>query len=159
MITHQRLIELLDYDPESGIFRWRVARGCKPAQSVAGYRERRGYIMIKIDGAIPQYAHRLAFLYVTGRWPIEVDHRDLDRSNNRWSNLREAQTHSANLANQQGKGPYSKGVRKTSAGRFASRLTNMGKTLYLGTFDNPEEAHAAYVAKANEIYGEFARAE
>lgn len=113
--------------------------------------------MIRVGGPVPQYAHRLAFLYMTRRWPKEVDHRDLDRSNNQWSNLREAKSHSANLANQRGKGPYPKGVCKTPAGRFAARLMNMGKNHYLGTFDNPEEAHAAYAAKAQELHGEFAR--
>jgi|ERR1700720_213694 len=101
-LTVERLRERLSYDPESGIFTWRVAVGCarcrrKPGD-LAGRLLDRGYRQIKIEGR--QYlAHRLAVHYMTGAWPEhEVDHRDLDKSNNRWDNLRAA-TSSQNKSN------------------------------------------------------------
>lgn len=50
-----------------------------------------------------------------------------------------------------------KGVRK-KRNKWESFLYSKGKGYYLGTFNSPEEASAAYLAKAREIYGEFARA-
>ena len=43
--------------------------------------------------------HRVIWLYMTGEWPSEdVDHINLDPSDNRWENLRQV-THSENCRN------------------------------------------------------------
>jgi hypothetical protein len=99
MLTQERLKELLFYDPDTGIFTWRVNRGRGPGGctlggklkgKVAGSLHPDNRIFIHIDRRM-YGAHRLAFLYVYGRWPEpEVDHIDRDMSNNRISNLREA---------------------------------------------------------------------
>lgn len=85
----QRAIgEVLSYCPDTGTLRWKVARGRCRAGEVAGYDSGRGYIGIRIFGKC-YYAHRIAFLMMTGRFPKYVDHIDGDRANNRWANLRE----------------------------------------------------------------------
>src|ERR1019366_2534525 len=99
MITQQRLLELLHYEPSNGQFTWKVHRHrCRPG-AIAGCREDLGYIRIGVDGCYYR-AHRLAFLYMTGQFSKgEVDHMNLDKSDNRWANLRAA-TRSENMGNQ-----------------------------------------------------------
>lgn len=75
---------LLDYCPETGVFRWRERAGSehevicwnpKWAGKIAGYIDKRGYRRIKIN-ATYYAAHRLAWIYVTGEWPtLDLDHK------------------------------------------------------------------------------------
>lgn len=87
-MSWERVKELLHYDPETGIFTWRVARPGANQQSKVGTVKRGGYLLITIDRE-HVLAHRLAVFYMTGEWPeTPVDHIDGDTSNNRYVNLR-----------------------------------------------------------------------
>lgn len=161
MLTVGRLRELLHYDPETGVFTRRVdIRGGGRNGTVAGSNHNAGYLSITIDGR--QYlAHRLAWFYVTGRWPVvDIDHIDRDRRNNRWANLREA-TRSQNMANtgrrRDNKSGFKGVSRHVQTGRWQAHSSGGGRTVYLGLFDSAEEAHRAYVAFATDSFGEFAR--
>lgn len=158
-LTAELLRSLLDYDAEAGVFRWRISRGSRRAGAVAGNLRRDGYVGILVCGRL-YTAHRLAWLWVTGEWPIEVDHRDGDGSNNAWTNLRLA-THAQNMSNT--KKPRHntsgfKGVHLRRQGDFSASIQHKGKTIHLGLFPTAEAAHAAYCAAAERIHGEFARA-
>jgi len=95
-VTQQQVLGLLDYDPHTGIFRWRYQhdaqsrgeriRNARTAGKVAGFRHSTG-IRIKIDG-VHFNAHRLAFLWMTGSTPRWVRPRNGDLYDNRWNNLR-----------------------------------------------------------------------
>ena len=79
--------QLLSYDPQTGIFRWRVKRKRVFAGDVAGSVSPLGYRMIAVDKK-DYAAQNLAWLWMTHQWPIaEVDHIDLNKDNNAWSNL------------------------------------------------------------------------
>lgn len=96
MIRQERLKELLDYNPDTGEFRWRVIQGNRKGK--AGSLHKSGYIHIQIDRKILK-AHRLAWLYQYGQLPdLEVDHIDGVKSNNTIKNLRLA-TKSENQRN------------------------------------------------------------
>lgn len=161
MLTAERLREVLHYDPDTGIFTRKVKVGRHGSGTIAGTTSKRGYVLIKIDGGVPALAHRLAWLYMTREWPErQVDHWDMDKSNNRWSNLREA-THMQNMANRPAQSNNSiglKGVsRHTQTGRWVSQISVNKKSHFLGIFDCAPAAHFAYVI-ANDIHrGEFAR--
>jgi hypothetical protein len=68
ILTQERLKEVLNYDPETGIFTRAVKRHKYPAGEKAGTVEFNGYIVIRISGKTYK-AHRLAWLYVYGEWP------------------------------------------------------------------------------------------
>lgn len=166
MLTADRLRKLLHYDPMTGDFRWRVAISNRiPIWSIAGTTCRRqgkpAYRQIRIDGRF-YLAHRLALLHVTGRWPEDrIDHENLDGMNNRWSNLRPA-TQSQNMANRRAPANNTSGFKGVywhkPSGRWMAAITFRRKSVHLGYFSTPETAHAAYAAKAKELFKEFARA-
>ena len=90
MLTAKRLRKLLNYDPATGVFRWRVnRRGPVNAGDVAGCRGHKGYHQIRVEGTVYQ-SGRLAWLYMTGKWPkLEIGYIDRNTSDTRWANLRE----------------------------------------------------------------------
>lgn len=157
-VTLEHLRRILDYDRDTGIFTWKMNRGGTARQgTTAGTVDRQGYIRINISGKV-YAAHRLAWLYMTGSWPQdEIDHRDLDKANNSWRNLREA-THAQNQANTSSTNATGfKGVEKHGAGYRAYIRIDGGKKI-IGKFKEAGEAHEAYVKAANDNFGEFARA-
>lgn len=92
-ITQQYLKSKLTYNPVTGKFRWNKTMGGVPKSRDrwAGHNRADGYIRIKIDGKL-YYGHHLAWLYMTGDWPKDdhqIDHKDQNRSNNKFNNLRE----------------------------------------------------------------------
>ncbi len=158
--TPERLRELMDYNPDTGQFTWLRGRARTARGTVAGHKCKDGYISIKIDRE-PNLAHRLAWLYMIGEWPPnDLDHRDRDRSNNAWSNLRLAND-SLNQANKPrskyNKSGY-KGVRYwPDRNKWSAMLTVRGDRMFLGLFNSAAEAHWHYSEMAKEHFGEFAR--
>lgn len=157
-LTAERLRELLHYDPETGVFRRLADRGPNgPAGAIAGNTNAQGYVIISIDHRAYR-AHRLAFLYMTGRWPGgHVDHRDGQGDNNRWSNLRPASA-TESSRNRRGWGSSGlKGVWTEGDDRWRARIYVNSIAVHLGCFRTAEDASAAYAAAASVFFGEFAR--
>lgn len=156
MLTQARLKEVLHYDPETGLFRWKMKY--PRAKAIAGSKGKDGETIIKID-YVKYRANRLAYLYMFGNWPVhEVDHKDTDNTNNALVNLRPArrsQNQANTHASKRNKSGF-KGVTTHKRG-FVARIGVNKKTIYLGLFYTPAEAHAAYVQAANLCFGEFAR--
>ncbi len=89
-MNKRELKEVLDYNPKTGIFKWKIS----PANqieigSIAGTKNKKGYIAIQIKGKI-YGAHQLAYLFVYGYIPKEIDHKDRIRHHNWIKNLRKA---------------------------------------------------------------------
>jgi hypothetical protein len=86
-LTQQRLKEVLNYDAESGVFTWKIGRPKAAKGSIAGSFTDRGYLTICIDG-VKHRSHRLAWLYVYGFYPDQIDHENHVRHDNRLINLK-----------------------------------------------------------------------
>lgn len=152
-----QILEFVSYDPATGIFMW--AKSPHPL-CIAGTRadlsSPKGYMRVQFWGK-SYLAHRLAVFFITGEWPaIQVDHRNRNRSDNRYDNLRRA-TSSQNQANCLGRGNLKKGVTRLPTGKFQAQIKSDGKNHYLGSFSNEADAHAAYASAATHFFGEFAR--
>jgi len=103
-------------------------------------------------------AHRLAWFYMTGAWPIaQIDHENRIRDDNKWDNLREA-TQTQNSQNQSSSFSIISGLKGAYYGKggWFSTITVLGKPIYLGQFKSPEEAHIAYVNAAELYFNKFA---
>jgi hypothetical protein len=158
-LTHDRLLQVLNYDPETGDFVWKQQLSTSKGKigTKAGCVGPGGYWQIGID-EVRFLGHRLAWFYVFGIWPKRLDHKDGTRTNNRIANLREA-TVSQNAANKHCQKNISgfKGVQARPNNRWRALIEVNGKCLTLGTFGTPQEASAAYFAAAQKFHGEFAR--
>jgi HNH endonuclease len=148
MLTHDRLLAALHYDPITGALTWKIRTSNRiKAGDRAGSHRTDGYFGTMIDSNY-FLNHRLAWFYVTGQWPShEIDHRNGIRSDNSWSNLREA-SRGLNCENQRRARPDNStgvlGVRKMRD-RFQANIRVEGHSKNLGTYDTPQLAHAAYV--------------
>lgn len=160
-LSLERLRSTLDYNRKTGVFTYKIARGSKKKGVIAGTTSKGGYREIGIDGK-KYRAHRLAWFYVTGNWPVMlIDHRDCDPSNNAFDNLREAnyrQSSGNRRAMKKGTSGFKGATFHSGVGKYQSQLKYAGKNHYLGLFETPEEANAAYAAKAECLFQEFARA-
>lgn len=158
MITQERLKELLHYDPLTGWFTNLTDRSSRARKGdVAGTCTNQGYWQIQLGGIFYK-AHQLAWLYVKGYIPDEVDHENGIEYDNRFVNLRDA-TRSQNNANSE---------RPTGVGglrgvtwferdlKWKAQIKIDGQSKHLGYFNTPEEAHMAYLNAADVIYGDFA---
>jgi hypothetical protein len=159
-LTHEKLVHVLHYDPETGIFTWmnpqsrRIRRG-----EPAGCLRDDGYLGIRIDGVRYQ-AHRLAIFYMTGVMPPDdADHRNRVRLDNKFGNLRKA-TRQQNTSNRSITSANTSGV--VGVGwdkrrrKWEARIKVSGKTINLGRFVRKEDAIAARRAAEVKYFDEFA---
>lgn len=171
--TAERVRELLHYDPETGIFRWRVDRYSGEyyktlkarAGDIAGAINDKGYRHIRINNRVYKASH-VAWVYMTGEWPktktFMIDHKDGNKTNDAWDNLR-LSTRSQNGCNrgpQRNNSSGYKGVRKCNDKRkkpFHAQITIDGKNISLGYFSSALEGFYAYRRAARRLHGKFAR--
>lgn len=159
-MTRDELTALLDYEPESGRFIWKVRSGKASPGKIAGTAHSCGYWQINVGGKV-QLAHRLAWFMSYGEWPAsDIDHINGDKRDNRIANLRLA-SRSENMANtpppKNNTSGY-KGVwlfRRT--GRWMAGYRKDGKSVHLGYFDTAEEAVEAHRTAYAKAFGEYAR--
>jgi hypothetical protein len=152
-LTSEQVQDLLDYDFTTGVFTWRVDFGNRKSGAVAGSKDAHGYIVITINGRAYK-AHRLAWLYCHGGWPEHsIDHINGVKDDNRIANLRDVE-HPLNLLNVRRAYRTNKsgflGVSRNGSG-WRAEIRVAKKKRNLGTYDTPEQAHAAYLAAKNEI--------
>jgi hypothetical protein len=158
-LTQDELKKHLHYDTETGIFTRLISTNHNAiVGSVAGSVKYNGYIHISVMGKL-YYAHRLAWLYMTGDWPKnDIDHINRERNDNKWINLRNA-TPSQNHMNKATPKSNTSGYRGVSFNKLVKKWTAQikinRKKIHLGCFACKEEAAKSYEKAAKVIYGEF----
>lgn len=161
-ITQSDVINALIYDKDSGLFYWRNASGKHkeiPPNTLAGGKGFKGYWVIKLFGNVCK-AHRLAWLYVYGKWPQNmIDHKDRNKLNNAIDNLREAspRENAVNskifITNKSGyRSVYWEKDRRMWG---VSMRNNENKHIRIGRYKNLQEAVLASCEARNRLYGEF----
>lgn len=149
MITAEKLREYLHYSEATGLFSWKKIPSRKfKVGDAAGSLKPHGYMKIQICGE-RHYSHRLAWLYVTGQWPSgEMDHKDGNRANNSFANLRESD-HQKNCINRPARGTSFQACN----GKWRAQIGVDFKQVALGTFDTEQEAHIAYLRAVERYHG------
>lgn len=157
MITQEQLKNTLHYDPETGAFTWKFSRSNRvKIGDKAGTAAGHGYLVMRLEG-VKLYAHRLAWLYQYGSFPSgHIDHVNGDRADNRIANLREA-TQAENFQNlkhakRTNRCGYLGVYKLKQAARWEASIKRDHKRYYLGLYDSPEAAHAAYVEAKRELH-------
>lgn len=164
-MTHDEVRAALDYDPDTGVFRWRVrpdrdrSWNLRFSGEVAGNTMTHGYRCMNIQGKI-HLAHRLAWLWMTGEMPTgHIDHINGDRADNRWSNLRLASP-SQNAMNSVSRKNNTSGVKGVSWDKAKRRwfgfITINGSRKFLGYSTTIEGAKRLREAAEAEHFGEYA---
>lgn len=167
-LTADYVRSILDYDPETGIFRWRVRSdvpdswNTKYAGKIVSCTSSCGYLRVGIN--YRRYAlHRLAWLCFYGEWPAEqIDHINCIKTDNKIVNLRQATPaeNRRNVPARRNNVAGFKGVHwHKPRSKWLAQIRFDRKNTYLGLFDTPEEAHAAYCEAAKRCHGDFFRSE
>jgi len=160
-VSHKRLLEVLDYNKNTGYFYWKVFRNQKSRiGDKAGLLSSEGYIRIKIDG-VSYSAHRLAWLYIYEKWPEHIlDHKNNIRTDNRIKNLREADF-SKNTCNSNIRSDSSSGFKGINwdkdSGKWRARIWLQGKAIWSKRFDILEEAKIEIEKQRKILHKEFAK--
>lgn len=159
MLTQDTLRSQIEYDPETGLFSWLVVKGNRKRGWFSGAKTSNGYMTIKLFGST-EYAHRLAWLYMTGKNAHSViDHIDRDKSNNKFVNLRQA-TKGENVMNAKTtRSDNTSGY--TGVSWHSQRRKWQAKVYKDGTWftklcESKEEAIAFCKENAQKLFGEFA---
>jgi hypothetical protein len=136
------------YNPDTGNLFWLKSGYNRKTGNAIGHLKPSGYLYI-CHGGKQILAHRMIWKIMTGAWPEhQVDHVNGVKTDNRWANLRKRSTNKSGF----------KGVHWcNSEQRWVAQIRRNYKKFRLGAFATPEEAHAAYVAAATEMHGEFSR--
>lgn len=142
-LTQEYLKQRLHYDHDTGVFTWVTSAVAAKAGDSAWHCAANGYVAIMINRK-PYYAHRLAWLYMTGEWPTEqIDHINHVKSDNRFFNLREV-THSENQRNRTCQSNNTSGATgvswEGSRNKWRARIRVNGKQVHVGRFDCFEAA-------------------
>ena len=154
---------VLDYNHETGLFTWKVARtNSLKVGDPAGTKLNHGYICmcISIDKKYKKpTGHRLAWYFINNELPVNVDHINGVRDDNRIINLRACTPSQNNMnrkvsdCNKSGKTGVSKNTRTK---RWEAYITLNRKRKGLGHFVNKQDAINARIEGEKKYFGEFA---
>lgn len=154
-LTQQRLKDLIDYDPDTGVCHWRLSNSNRCVTGkVAGGISTKGYRALTID-RVRYREHVLIWFYITGVWPKEqIDHKNEVRDDNKLGNLRKATRfmNAQNIRNPTARNKCGYLGVSQHRGRFYASIRIMGKQTHIGSFDNPESAHNAYVLTKRKVH-------
>jgi hypothetical protein len=145
----KRLMELMIYDPETGVFTATKSIGNVAAGTVRGNKDAAGYLRFRVDGTM-RLAHVYAWVYVYGVEPKgEIDHINGVNGDNRIENLRDVSA-SGNSHNKKIKSTAGVSMKRTL---FRAKITINGRSNHIGYFKTQTEAHEAYLKEKTKVLG------
>lgn len=157
MLTQAELKEILDYNPQTGEFKWKINTSSNKIKkdSRAGHIESFfSYCRITIDYKIYQ-AHRLAWLYVYGKWPKIIDHINGNTLDNKIHNLRSVSQRENSINTIKHRNGHLAGTYfRKDKNKWQARISISGKIKYIGIYSTQQEAHEAYLKKLKELNNE-----
>lgn len=135
----------LIYNPFDGSLKWRIS-GEEFGKEYAD-----GYVSGYFDGDT-YGAHRIIYKMMTGRDPEIVDHANGCRSDNRWKNLSDVTPlkNARNLGRDPRNSSGVTGVWKTPHGTYRAAISVNRKRIWLGSFQDRDDAVAARRAAERE---------
>lgn len=166
----EQLNALLSYDEHTGVLTWKIQPATSRANigfnnkcggKVAGTINEHGYVVLGIGKCQYYLAHRIIWKMMTGADPADqVDHEDTNRSNNRWSNLREA-SNGPNIQNSRIRKDNKSGIKGVHWDKhhnaWKATLGLNGKQIQIGRFKSLEAARLALLTASQKMHGPFAR--
>lgn len=153
-LTQEKLKQLIHYDPNTGIITANMPRHGIKSGDTLGYVANTGYISISLGGK-SFLAHRLAWFYMNGYFPEQIDHINHIRTDNRWVNLREVTDATNKLNTGLSKNSKTKfnGVSfMKTLNKYRAYIMIDRKHIHLGVYETLEEAIQAR-QEANVKYG------
>jgi len=155
MVTQSELKKLFNYNPITGVFTRLISTSSRAKKGyVLGIKNTKNqYLNVRIKNKT-YLLHRLAWLYSKGYLPIQIDHINGIKNDNRLCNLRSVN----NAENQRNKPiPSSNtsgcvGVYKSRWNTWIVRVKINRKQKYFGSYKNKKEAILAR-KEADKIYG------
>lgn len=157
-ITHEELLERVNYNPDTGIFTWKTCytKTNKPGNQLGSY-DKHGYLTVRFYKKSYKL-HRLAWLYVYGKFPDnDIDHINGIRDDNRICNLRDI-PRKINLQNQKKAATHNKSTGLIGAyfckrrNKYYAKIQLNGKGIHLGMYKTAIDAHLAYVKAKRELH-------
>lgn len=135
----EELIQLLDYNPETGELKWKLVVSRKRPNLAAGCINKDGYLVVTYCG-LQFFGHILAWRIHKGVWPKNmIDHKNRKPAENQIENLREA-TNRENQLNSKIQDNPLLGISKQ--GKKWRVLGRRPKRKSLGYYNTLEEAKA-----------------
>jgi hypothetical protein len=154
MITQQEVLDNFRYNPETG----ELWRRLKTKSKLISAKSSSGYFELTFKKKV-YLAHRIIWLMIYGYMPIGTDHINRIKTDNRLCNLREANqkengaNHSMNVNNTSG---YKGVMWRKKANKWESSIMYNYRNIYLGLFNNIEDANNAYIKASKKYFGDFA---
>jgi len=163
--NRELLLSLLDYDPFTGIVKWKYRSNYGKGWNTkfngkqAGTLTSKGYLVISING-LDYQLHRIIWTMVYSD-PIgfQIDHKNEIKNDNRLCNLRLAtgNQNQHNVTMYKNNKTGFKGVSLYKNGSYIARIGNNGIQKTIGYFRTPELAYDAYCKFAIELHKDFAK--
>lgn len=145
-VVEDTILNDINYDRENGKLYWNKSGSGRKLHKSIGTTTKQGYLQTTIKG-VQLKVHHIVWFIETGKWPLEqIDHKDKDKSNNRFLNLREGNSvNQHNRSIRVGKSGLPGAYKVNKKKPWRSTIKINGKTKSLGLFNTKEEANAAYM--------------
>lgn len=156
ILLQKDLQSILDYDPLTGVVKWKTVRSNMVKNSIAGSTNNRGYKQISLNSKT-YFLHRVIWVLMFGNIPkgFYIDHINGNKTDNRLENLRLA-TNSQNQQNRPAPKNSSSGYRGVTwhkqAQKWMARICYNKQRKTIGLFDTAENAYKAYKDEAKKLF-------